>query len=223
MLLVLLVAQPAVLLDPEAARAHARSPEAQPLGAAEAFILAGDPAPALEILATEAPTARRLRLEADAYVALHDPRLEEALAPLDADPAWAQHAAWARGSFLADEARASAARTGTICFALCLALLLLGAGKELVRIGPDGIVLGVVWLACVAFLGQISKPLMVLAGVIGGATLALAHAGTAMVRRSAAGPRGRVIVATVVLLGSGGAAFGVAYRVGLASALAPLL
>ena len=191
-LLLLTLAEPAVLLDPAGARAEAGE-SVDPLQAAEIFLLAKDPAGALTRLQSvrTGPEPNRLRLEADAYVDLHRVRRAEAtLARLETFPGWASHVAMTRGRLAKRARRVQLGRLGMILFPVCLGLLVLGAGRELLRPGRESLVMAAAWGGGLAAFSFWAPALVPVGGVLGIAGLALAHGGTATVRRTAAPPPG---------------------------------
>lgn len=214
---------PPVLLEPAKARSVAHEATAShPLWAAEVLLLAGDPAGARAVLDRAPPSdsPRRLRLEADIGVALEDRRAEPVLAALGRHPGWEQHAA--RQSGRLDDARTAenVVRLGTLLFAGCLGLLVLGGARELLRISRDTLLAGAALAVGLLVLASVSKPLMTVIGVVGVGGLALVHAGVSTVRRTAAAPRARTMIAVMMLLGFLGALFAVGTQLGVARLLA---
>lgn len=214
---------PPVLLAPLKARSAAReAASSRPLWAAELLLLSGDPAGARSVLDKAPPSdsPRRLRLLADIDVALQDRRAEAALEALATRPGWGQHAALQTGRL--DRARTSetVVRLGTLLFAACLGLLVLGGARELLRVGPDTLIAGAGLAVALLVLSSVSKPLMTVVGLVGVGGLALVHAGVSTVRRTAAGPRVRTMIAVMMLLGFLGALMAVGAEVGLARLLA---
>lgn len=214
-LLALAGATAPVLLDPTGALSAAESLPPS-LTRAEVQLLAGDGAAALATLAELASQApgrpgpeadvRVLRLEVDAAVLLVDrARAEARLPALAARPGWGTHArvqaarlqqrTWGRWGLHA----------GLGCFAAALALLSMGGARELLRPGLEPVVFAAAVLLGVALARLASPILAVLLGLFGVACLALIHAASATLRRTEPGPRGRVLVAFLVLLGAGGA------------------
>jgi hypothetical protein len=191
------------------------SPQDASLLDAEAALLSGDPQRALKILAGAGSTPRRLRLEVDAHVALQD---REALTLLDAlarHPEWTSHANHQRLQLEESAARQDRVRLGTILFALTLGLLILAGARELLVVRIETIVAGIVSATSLLLLSALSEALMTVAGVVVVAGLALVHAGTAAVRRTAAPPRIRALIAASMLLGFAGVLWAVAAQIGL--------
>jgi hypothetical protein len=229
-------APPAVLLDPLAARAWALGlAPGQELAAAEALLLAGDPGAArtrLEDLgaartrledpgaaqprpsrATGQEAARRLRLEADVAVALLELPLAEArLEALSAIPGWETHARQHLRRLSGRRLERQVGQAGILAFALALALLVLGGGRELLRPRVDGLVaLGALAGATLLAVGP-AAPVLTL---LGAALLSLTHARGAALARAEPGPRGRALLAGLLLLGGLGAALAIAGQLGL--------
>ncbi len=223
-LLLAIGADPApLLLDPEGALAAAREDaRAAPLRAAEADLLAGDADAALADLADAGSTPRRLRLEADAHVALHDHAAAALLEGLARHPGWAQHARRQQATMAAADAQQDSVRLGSLLFALALGLLVLAGARELLVVRIETVVAGIGAAAMMLILAELSKPLMSVGGVLAVAGLALVHAGTAAVRRTAAPPRVRAMVATSMVLGFSGAVWAVFTQISLGGVFALL-
>ena len=193
----------------------AASPQDATLRDAEAELLSGDPNEALKILAGAGTTPRRLRLEVDAHVALQD---REALPLLDAlarHPGWWSHANHQRTQLQEASARQDRVRLGTILFALTLGLLILAGARELLVVRIETVVAGIVSAASLLLLSALSDPRRTGAGVVVVGGLALVPAGTAAVRRTAAPPRVRALIAASMLLGFAGVLWAVATQIGL--------
>jgi hypothetical protein len=190
------------------------APDESPLTAAEAKLLDGDAKAALALLAGAGSTPRRLRLEADARVALGDRDAPSYLEALAKHPGWEQHAM--RQTMLLEEekARQDRVRLGSILFALTLGLLILTGARELLVVRIEVLVAGIGAAAALLIWAELSKPLMTVAGVVAMAGVALVHAGTAAVRRTAAEPRVRAMIAASMLLGFAGAVWAVGTQIG---------
>ena len=184
-----------------------------PLADAEARLLAGDPNGALALLAGAGSTPRRLRLEADARVALQDRDAVVLLDALEKHPGWDQHARRQKSLISEAEDRKDRVRLGSILFALTLGLLILAGARELLIVRIETLVAGIALAVALLIWGELSKPLMTVAGVVALAGLALVHAGTAAVRRTAAPPRVRVMVAASMVLGLLGAVWAVGTQI----------
>lgn len=214
---------PPLLLDPAGALIAAKESSAEaPLWAAEAQLLAGDPKVALATLAGAGATARRLRLEVDARVALQDRQALPLIEALAGHDGWEQHAARQRAAMEAKERRQQWVRLGSMLFALTLGLLILTGARELLALRIETAVVGIGAALVLALVSQLSKPLMAVAGVACMAGVALVHAGTAAVRRTAAPPRIRLMIAASMLLGFGGVCWAVGAQIGLGGILSLL-
>jgi hypothetical protein len=192
----------------------AADPAQEALTAAEAELLEGDPHAALRLLAGAGSTARRLRLEADAYVALRDRGAVQYLESLKRHPGWEQHAGRQLMLLEEEKQRQDRVRLGSILFALTLGLLILTGARELLAMRIETVVAGIGAVAALLIWSQLSEPLMTVAGLVALAGVALVHAGTAAVRRSAAPSRVRVMVAASMLLGFTGAVWAVGAQIG---------
>jgi hypothetical protein len=198
------------------------SPQDATLRDAEAQLLSGDPRAALSTLAGAGTTPRRLRLEVDAHVALND---RDALPLIDAlarHSGWEPHAALQRARLEETWVRQDRVRLGTILFALTLGLLILTGARELLAVRIETIVAGIVGALVLLLLGALSEPLMSVGGVVVVAGLALVHAGTAAVRRTAAPPRVRAMIAASMVLGLAGVLWAVGLQIGLGGLFAVL-
>jgi hypothetical protein len=211
---------PAVLLEPEEARTHAdRIAASEPLRAAEIHMLAGGAQRALEILARLPPidlaregaedeAARRIRIEADAYLAMHDEEnAVRAMVALSRIPGWHAHGSRRRQPppDQISPFRRALADTGVALFALSAGLLLIGAARELLRVRLETVLLAFAAAIAVLLASRTSPALAAPVGLVSFAAFVLGHAGAAAVARRLPGPRGRLLFGTLVVLGIGGA------------------
>lgn len=214
---------PPLLLDASRAIAYAEATASDaPLRSAEALLLAGDASSALVTLAGAGATARRLRLEADAHVALQDRQATALIAALSRHAGWEQHSRRLTTALEVANDRRDRVRLGSILFALTLGLLILAGARELLRVRIETAVAGIAAVGSLLLLSKLSESLMTIGGVVTVAGVALVHAGTAAVRRTAAAPRVRAMIAASMLLGFIGAAWAVFTQIGLGGLLAIL-
>ncbi len=193
---------PPVLLEPQAALAWAQKNPG--LTAAEIALLARQPQQALALLPPgEGP--RHLKLQAEAYAALGQRgRAEERIAQLSAIPGWRVPALVVERGLQMASFRHFIARIGLFSYAICLGVLALLGARELLRPRPEtfAMLLGTALGAALAALGH--PALLTLVAFLGLSATVLVHAAGAVIARAAPGPRGRLLVATVVWLGAGG-------------------
>ncbi|MCA9551370.1 MAG: hypothetical protein KC933_15140 [Myxococcales bacterium] len=198
-------ADPAVLLDPAGAAAAAEA--LPPLRRAETLLLAGEPEAAraaLGELSRDEP--RVLRLIADTWVREGDPvRAEPALAALEAHPRWAAHARQQRAYLELGRQDRLFARGALLAFVVCLAVLALSGARELLRFHPESAMFAVAAVAAALLVRSASPQAAPLVELAGGATFFLIHGAAAASRRTRPGPRGRLLLATLVLIGAVGA------------------
>lgn len=218
-----------VLQDPQSALEHIGSVrEAAPLRAAEIQLLAQDPRGCLKTVQAKVQSpkleerpVRWLRLEADCLAALGEPLTAKLrLDALEKRPGWRKHAQQTRARLQQRVSQVRWARGGLILFAFAMALLLLSGARELLRPSAEFFVFaGAAALACVLVF-WVSPPLGVLSGILGVATMGLVHGASAGIRRTAAGPRARVLMVTLVLLGVLGVGLGIVAQLGVPTIVA---
>lgn len=204
-----LAAGPPVSGDPEGVQAWAKSGAVSPRVAAEALLLTQDPQGALEQLHDSSDAAARhpqsLRLEVDAYRALGEfGRAERRLERLAEHRGWEGYAVKQGRRLKAERTRRRVIRIGLGLFALSLALLGWAGARELLRINRETVVLSAVLFGALMLSRSVSTGAELLVGLFGAATILLMHAAFAAVRRILPGVRGRLLFATLVLLGAGG-------------------
>lgn len=208
---------PPVLLDPSAAAAEipALAESGEVLRAAELALLAGRPERTVELLrsgpAAEGP--RALRLVLDAEVALGHRRVAEArLAELTAQPGWGAHVRMMTGRVALAERVDLVARGGALLYALAFGFLVLGAGRELLRLLRETAVFAAA-LALAVGVARTTDP-ATSAGIAlaGAATLVLVHGAAAAARRLAPRPRIRLLLALTLVLGVAGAVVAILAR-----------
>jgi len=212
--LLLLGASPPLLLEPAAALEELR-PRAkeEPLAWAEAQLLLGNPRRALEALDRDPSDPRALRLELDARVRLGDRAgAERAALALSKHEGWRMHALNTLGAVQLARDRDTSARVGLVLYACALAVLLLGGARELIRIRRESALMIAAVLAGIALAYRAEPPLSVAFALFDLAALAAVHAGVATFHRLAPGARGRLILATLVILAIAGALGAIAAR-----------
>lgn len=212
-----------VLTDPRSALQDARrlTDEGERLRAAEIELLAGDAKEAIRTLADFRPSGegeahRRVRLELDAYVVLGDAKVaSERIERLAKRPEWQSHARKQRARLGSISTRGMLGQIGDVLFAGALAVLLLAAARELLRFRVETVIMLVAVVIAIALAGAAALPLGVPLGLVGLAMLALVHAAAGAVRRMAPGPKGRLFVLALAILGATGSAFAVLSRIDL--------
>lgn len=215
-----------MLLDPAAARARAEAVAAtDPREAAEIRLLLRDPRGALAALGEDAGSddPRTIRLVADAHTALvHGPEGDAALDRLAEHPGWGKHSRQTRAYLRRAEWAKLGRRLGLAAFAVGLAILALGGARELLRVQPETLVVGALTAAAVGLVAASTPALAPIAAVLGLGTLALSHAATALVRRTRPGVRGRLLTATLLVLGAAGVATALVLQIGVGPLLGVL-
>jgi hypothetical protein len=208
---------PPVLLDPRAALESGK--DEIPLRKAEIELLAGDPARAEETLGAFSPSddgerTRKLRLEIDAEMAAGDTKLAEPKIEALADrPGWKAHARRQRLRLPILTLRDDAATFGALLFAFALAVLGLGAARELLRLRVETRIFGVTVVVAVLVASKLPAPFSSAISILALSMLALVHAATGAVVRGRPSPKGRLFLLTTLFLGALGALLGVLSRV----------
>lgn len=198
---------PPALSAPEAAREQAALIPISEGTRAELSLLTRDPAAALEHArnARHLPSPRRLRLMADARVQLgHTIEAEALLARLEKHAGWERHVARQRSAMTAFRRVRTTTRTGLAVYALALGALVLGGMRQLLRLdGSTAIMLALTVVA--VFVARLTwPPLGLVVGFAGLSATFLVHAGAATLSRLEPGPRPRLFVAFIVVLGAVG-------------------
>lgn len=227
-LVFLLVAAPAppVLTEPAPAREWARSDGIPPLTAVETLLFARDASGALDrLLETEVAKEdpRRIRLELDAFVERGNARLGADRADqLETFEGWGVHARVQRKRLEQISAKRTAVRIALILFSMCLAALALGGARELLRLSGETVVFAAAVVIGVVVVRSGSAPLAAILALPGAGTIALVHAAGAAARRTAPTVRGRLLMASLVVLGTAGVFFAIGAQIGPAHILALL-
>ena len=199
---------PPVLMAPEEAQKEATLARMSEAARAELLLLARDPSQALDFAgsAKNLEDPRRLRLMADARVQLgHVTEAETLLTKLEKYPGWRKHVERQRSAMEAIGRARTTTRTGLALYALALGALALGGARELLR--PYAPTAAMLALSAVALLvARLTwPPLGLAAGIAGLGATFIVHAGAATLSRLEPGPRGRLLVVVVVVLGAVGA------------------
>jgi hypothetical protein len=209
-----------VLTDQRGALAHAAkiAGEGRALEAAEIALEAGDPRLARAFADRFRPAsledeARKLRLEADAYVLEGDrAAAEERLATLEKIEGWHTHSGRQRAYLRTMAGRARIGDGGLLLYALSVAWMLLVGSRELLRLHKESVVFAIGSIIAVGALSIGSVVLANAMAIVCLAILALIHAAAASMRRLAPSPRWRLILLTFLILGSVGAIAAVVAR-----------
>lgn len=193
------------------------APDAALKAAAEA-LEAGDPRRALELIepyqpAGERDLGRKLRLEADAYVAQGDRiRAEERFARLEKIDGWQAHVRQQRAHAKNGALKKQIGDAGSFVFALALAWLALMGSRELLRFHRAALLFIPASIGAILVM-SLGSPLLAQAlGVFSLCVLTLIHATAASMSRLSPGPRFKILLLTSLILGSLGALAAVAAR-----------
>jgi hypothetical protein len=224
--LLVLAAPPPALTDFEAARAWAQGADVPPMVAAETLLYAQDPGSALDRL-LESPVGRddprRLRLELDAFVAKGHTRLgKDRAEELGVHDGWRVHALVQLERLEEMSDKRMWVRIALIMYALCLAALALGGARELLKVSVETLVFAGALLIAVVVVRSASDALAAVLALPGAGALALVHASAATVRRTAPTVRGRLLVGSLLVLGTAGVFFAIGAQIGLTHILALL-
>ncbi len=176
---------------------------------AEAHFLAHRPQEALRLL-DQVPVETRgsawKRLEIDALVALSRVGLAKTRLERFSDPQWHQHRRSQQARLDARKRRDGRARFGLGMYILAFSALVLGGSKKLLRPRPVVWLLGAVLLLSLWGMRQVAPTLLPVWGLIGAGALVLTHGAAAAQLRLQPGARIRLLLVTLVLLGTTGVA-----------------
>ncbi len=188
------------------------------LKSADEALEAGDPQRALSLIEKFRPAddqnlGRKLRIEADAYVAQGDHvRAEERFARLEKLEGWAAHVRQQRAHAKNGAIKRQVTEVGSIVFALALAWLSLMGSRELLRLHRAPLFFVPAAIGAVLVMSRGSAQLGIALGVFALLVLTLIHATAAAMRRLSPGPRFKILLLTGLILGSLGALAAVAGR-----------